>query len=146
MQTAPHHDDQAAAELDDLAHDTVIALNDGEFTRRQADDIRGAVANWYLRNGEAAPGEREDTGEEEPRRTGFVNRWDHGAAHGFVTETRADGTRAPWPWFAHRRNLPAGLNRLPKGTHVTFTGTTTPKPGRHMPEAHGITTLERPAR
>ncbi len=71
-------------------------------------------------------------------RHGEVTRWSPGHTHGFITDD--DGTS----WFVSRDSLPRGLDDLPEGTLVTFSGKPTPKAGKAYPEAQRIRVQDRP--
>jgi len=66
-------------------------------------------------------------------RHGEITRWRPGHTHGFITDDK--GTS----WFVSRDSLPRGLDELPEGTLVTFSGKPTPKAGKAYPEAQAHT-------
>ncbi len=119
--TPRYVDEFTPTELDDLEHDTVIAIKNGEFNGRQVDRIAEAIA---ARRAAQTPAGK-------TTRRGTVNRWNDGEPFGFITEDPPGGR----PWFLPCNSLPAGIERLPKGTRVTFTGDPRPAPGRKHPTA-----------
>jgi hypothetical protein len=78
-----------------------------------------------------------------PRRwVGVVTRWDPGSTSGFITA--GDGLS----WFVSDRNTVShnntGIGPLPVGTHVTFVGRPSPRPGKKYPEAFTVEVLPSP--
>ncbi len=67
-----------------------------------------------------------------PRRSGAITRWRPGDTSGFITDTDDRS------WFVSRDDLPPGHEHLPEQTNVTFSGSTTPRPGKPYPQAVAV--------
>jgi cold shock CspA family protein len=65
-------------------------------------------------------------------RYGTVNKWQDGAAFGFITDT--DGVN----WFVSKQALPPDLKSLSVGRQVRFNGRPRPTPGKPYPEARAV--------
>jgi hypothetical protein len=67
---------------------------------------------------------------------GIVTRWAPGATQGFITDLQGRS------WFISRDHLPAGLAALDEGTHVKFSGSPNPKPGKKYPQAFSVRIID----
>ena len=65
-------------------------------------------------------------------RSGAITRWRPGDTSGFITHTDDRS------WFVSRDDLPPGHEHLPEQTNVTFSGSTTPRPGKPYPQAVAV--------